>query len=240
VNGAVECKGCRFSDLPGQAGIFAPHLVGPADPAWTFGPNPVKAGVVVKDSVFRATDTGVMVPDLSDVKVSVTGRRFQRVGFGIDASTNFQSTTPQGQAIGYPASRRSQVKVQRSKFADTRSAAILVKELGPSLIDLKVVDNAFVLAASSQAGIVGFNIEGARLRHNDVAGEGYAGVVAKESADWRIENNDFCDLVVPPGATANLADDSDLDLPANTAGAALMLLDSVDIQLTDNSCARES
>ena len=40
VNGALRFKRCRFSDLPGQAGIFAPQLVGPADPAWTFQAAP--------------------------------------------------------------------------------------------------------------------------------------------------------------------------------------------------------
>ena len=135
--------------------------------------------------------------------------------------------------IGYPASVPSQVTVSGSRFADTAVAAVLVKELGPSLIDLKVVDNALVLAAPSQAGIVGFNVEGARVRHNEVAGVGYAGVVAKDSARWRIHDNDFCDLVVPPGATA----DPDLDLPANEAGAAVVLVDSVGIRLTHNRCA---
>jgi nitrous oxidase accessory protein NosD len=64
------------------------------------------------------------------------------------------------------------------------------------LVDLKVVDNALVLAAASQAGIVGFNVEGARVHHNDVAGVGYAGVVAKDSAHWRIHDNNFCGLLV--------------------------------------------
>lgn len=233
VNGALRFKGCRFSDLPGQAGIFAPQLVGPADPAWTFGPDPVKAGVIVKDSVFQASPDGVFVPDLSDAKVAVTGSRFQQVAFGTEASTSQQSTSPEGEAISYPASRRSRVKVKRSRFADTRSAAIGVFELGPSLIDLNVVNNALVLAAPSQAGIVAFNVEDARLRHNDFTGEGYAGIVAKDSAHWRIDNNDFCDLVVPPGATAG----PDLELPANEAGAAVVLLDSVDIRLTHNRCA---
>jgi hypothetical protein len=233
VNGALRFKGCRFSDLPGQAGIFAPQLVGPADPAWTFVPDPANARVIVKDSVFRATAEAVLVPDLSDVEVAVTGSRFQQVAFGIDADTSRQSTSAEGQAIGYPESRRSRVKLKRSRFADTRSAAILVKELGPSLVELKVVDNALVLAAPSQAGIVGLNIDDARLRHNDFTGEGYAGVVAEDSAHWRIDNNDFCDLAVP----ANLADEPGLNLPANTAGAAVVLLDSVDIRLTHNRCA---
>jgi hypothetical protein len=113
VNGALRFKRCRFSDLPGQAGIFAAQLVGPADPAWTFGPHPVKARVIVKNSVFPATNLGVLVRDLSDAKVSVTGCKFQQVGFSIEASTSLQSTTPQGQKIGYPASVPSRVKVKR-------------------------------------------------------------------------------------------------------------------------------
>jgi hypothetical protein len=113
VNGALRFKHCRFSDLPGQAGIFAPQLVGPADPAWTFQPHPVKARVSVKNSAFPATSEGVLVPDLSHAKVSVTGHRFQQVGFSIGASTSRQSTTPQGQKVGYPASVPSRVGVKR-------------------------------------------------------------------------------------------------------------------------------
>jgi hypothetical protein len=71
VNGALRFKGCRFSDIPGQAGFFAAQLVGPADFAWTFGPDPVKARGMVKDSVFRATDRGVFVPDLIDLRLGV-------------------------------------------------------------------------------------------------------------------------------------------------------------------------
>jgi hypothetical protein len=56
---------------------------------------------------------------------------------------------------------------------------------------------------------------------------------AKDAAHWRIHNNDFCDLLVPPGATA----DPDLELPANQAGAAVVLLDSVGIKLAHNRCA---
>jgi hypothetical protein len=231
INAAVRFEDSRFTDLPGQAGIFAPQLVGPDDPAWTLGPDAVQARVTVKDSVFHATPEGVLLPDISDVEVAVIGSNFRQVDFGVDVITGGQST--QGQVIGYPASVASQVSVRGSRFADTAVAAILVDELGPSLIDLKVVDNALVLAAPSQAGIVGFNVEGARVRHNEVAGVGYAGVVAKDSARWRIHDNDFCDLVVPPGATA----DPDLDLPANEAGAAVVLVDSVGIRMTHNRCA---
>jgi hypothetical protein len=108
-----------------------------------------------------------------------------------------------------------------------------VNELGPSLIDLKIVDNVLGLAAPTQAGIVGFNVEGACVHHNKLAGKGYAGVVAKDSTRWRIHDNDFCDLIVRPGAMA----DPVLDLPANEAGAAVVLLDSVDIRVIHNRCA---
>jgi hypothetical protein len=231
INAAIRFDRSRFSDLPGQAGIFAPQLVGSDDPAWTFGPDAVQAQVTVEDSVFHATPEGVLIPDISDVELAVTGSKFRHVDFGVETATSRQST--RGQAIGYPASVPSQVRVRRSRFADTAVAAILVRELDPSLVDLKVVDNALVLAAPSQAGIVGFNVEGARVRHNQVAGEGYAGVVAKESAHWRIHNNDFCELIVPPGATA----DPELELPANAAGAKVVVLDSVDIRLIHNRCA---
>jgi hypothetical protein len=112
VNGKLRFKRCRFSDLPGQAGIFAAQLVGPADPAWTFGHDPVKARVIVKNSEFPATNLGVSVQDISDAKVSVTGHAYQKVGFSIEASTSIQSTTPQGEQIGYPASIPSRVKVK--------------------------------------------------------------------------------------------------------------------------------
>ena len=231
INAAVLFEDSRFTDLPGQAGIFAPQLVGPDDPAWTFGPDAVDARVIVKDSVFQATSEGVALPDISDVKVAVIGSKFREVAFGVDVFTSGQSID--GQVIGYPASVPSQMTVSGSRFADTAVAAVWVEELGPSLIDLKVADNVLVLAAPSQAGIVGFNVEGARVHRNKLAGEGYAGVVAKDSAHWRIHNNDFCDLLVPPGATA----DPILELPANQAGAPVVLLDSVDIRLAHNRCA---
>jgi hypothetical protein len=55
VNAAIRFEDSRFSDLPGQAGIFAPELVEPDDPACTFGPDAVQARVIVKDSVSHAT-----------------------------------------------------------------------------------------------------------------------------------------------------------------------------------------
>jgi hypothetical protein len=121
VNAAVRFEDSRFTDLPGQAGIFAPQLVGPGDPAWTFGPGAVQARVTVSDSVFQAMVWGVTT-DISDVKVAVTGSKFRQVDLGVEASTSFQST--QGQEIGYPASVPSQVTVSGSRFADTAVAAV--------------------------------------------------------------------------------------------------------------------
>jgi hypothetical protein len=44
---ALRFKRCRFSDLPGQEAP-PPSSLGPADPAGTFQPHPVKARVIVK------------------------------------------------------------------------------------------------------------------------------------------------------------------------------------------------
>jgi hypothetical protein len=77
-------------------------------------PQRVKARVIVKNSVFPATNLGgVSVQDISDAKVYVTGHEYQKVGFSIEASTSRQSTSCQGQKIGYPASVPSRVKVRR-------------------------------------------------------------------------------------------------------------------------------
>jgi hypothetical protein len=62
VNGKLRFKRCRFSDLPGQAGIFAAQLVGPADPAWTFGPDPVKARVIVQKLRIPGHEPGCIGP----------------------------------------------------------------------------------------------------------------------------------------------------------------------------------
>jgi hypothetical protein len=45
--------------------------------------------------------------------VSVTGHKFQQVGFGIEATTSRQSTSAEGQTIGHPASVPSRVRVKR-------------------------------------------------------------------------------------------------------------------------------
>jgi len=73
--------------------------------------QPVKARVIVKNSVFPATNLGVSVPNLSDAKVSVTDHKYQQVCFSIEASTSVQSTTPEGQTVAHPASVASRVKV---------------------------------------------------------------------------------------------------------------------------------
>ena len=49
-------------------------------------------------------------------------------------------------------------------------------------------------------GSSGNSVEGARIVDNDFSGEGYGGVVAATSARWRVHDNDFCDLFIPPSA----------------------------------------
>jgi hypothetical protein len=230
INAALQCERCKFTDLPGQAGIFAPQLVGRNDPAWTFGQDAVAGRVNVTDSVFEDTAFGVIAGDISDVNVTVGSSVFRRTELGAWIEANFQST--EGDAIGYPASVPSRATISHSTLQDSDAAAVLVTEYSsPSLIDLKVSDNNFVLEAPSQAGVVGFTVEGARIVDNDFSGEGYAGVVAVTSAGWKIHDNDFCDLFVPPSAP------NELGLPVNETQAPVVILDSVDIRVTDNDCA---
>jgi hypothetical protein len=80
--------------------------------------------------------------------VAVTGSKFRQVTIGVEATTSGQSI--EADEVRYPASVPSQVTVRSSRFADTALAAILVDELGPSLIDLKVIDNTIVLAPPRQ------------------------------------------------------------------------------------------
>jgi hypothetical protein len=233
INAALLFEGSRFTDLPGQAGIFAPQPVGKNDPAWTFGGDAVEGSVKVTDSVFEDAGYGLLAGDLSDVRVTVSRSAFRRLVFGgVSLSTNFQQTF--GDAIGYPASVSARVTVKDSTFKDSGATAIWMDELlGPSLVVLKVSDNNFVLAPPSQIGVLGTTVEGARIVDNDFSGEGYGGVVAVRSARWRVHENDFCDLLIQPSTPSP----DDLMLPANETQAPLVILDSVDIGVDHNDCA---
>ena len=108
---------------------------------------------------------------------------------------------------------------------DSDQFAVVVNEnVGPSLVDLTVRDNDFVLDGPTQTGVAGFTVDGARIVDNDFSGEGRAGVLATTSARWRIRNNDFCDLFIPPS-------------PGNEAQAPVVIVNSVDIRATNNDCA---
>ena len=73
---------------------------------------------------------------------------------------------------------------------------------------------------------------GARITENEFKGKGYAGVVGVTSEGWRVRENDFCHLVVPPSATA----DAGLGLPNNEARTPIVFLDSTDMKAVDNDC----
>jgi hypothetical protein len=232
INAALLFERSRFTNLPGQAGIFAPQLVGKNDPGWTFGRDAVKGSLEVTDSVFEDAFAGVLAGDLSDVRVTVSRSAFRRLVDGAVALwTNYQPTF--GAAIGYPAASPSRVIVKGSTFRDIGTIAVWMDEyVGPSLVDLKVRGNNFVLAPPSQTGVVGTTVDGAQIIDNDFSGEGYGGVVAVRSARWRVHHNDFCNLHIPPSTPAPPI----LELPANEAQAPVVIHDSVDIRVDHNDC----
>jgi hypothetical protein len=175
VNAALLFADSRFSDLPGQAGIFAPQLVGPLDPSWTFGPEAVGAALTVTRSVFDHVWAGAIVGDLSDVDVLFDSSEFRPMVFGAFVFTNFQST--EGGFIGYPPSVPSRVRVRASAFQGGEMAVAMDEYFGPPLADFMVDDNAFVLVGGSQIGVWGNFVAGAKILDNDFGGEGYGAVV---------------------------------------------------------------
>lgn len=232
INAALVFERSTFTDLPGQAGVFAPQLVGRNDPTWTFGRDAVEGKVKVSNSVFENTQLGLLLPDISDVRVRVDRSSVRHSDFGMLLVTNRQSTT--AAEIGYPASAPSRATIRNSTFEDSAVAAIEVNEGGgPSLVDVRVRDNDFVLGPS-QIGVIGTTVEDARVIDNDFSGQGYGGVVAVSSAGWRIRNNDFCDLLIPPSAPP--PPPPEVMLPANETQAPVVIHDSVDIRVDHNDC----
>jgi len=189
--------------------------------------------VKVTDSVFEDAGYGLLAGDLSDVEVAVSKSAFRRMGFGgVSLWTNVQPTF--GGMIGYPASVASRVTVKNSTFRNSGSIAIWMDETsGPSLVDLKVSDNNFVLAPPSQIGVLGSTVEGARVVDNNFSGKGYGGVVVQRSARWTVHENDFCDLLIPPSTPPP----PDLGLPANDTQAPVVIIDSINIRVRHNNCA---
>jgi hypothetical protein len=235
VNAALLFADSRFSDLPGQAGIFAPQLVGPRDPSWTFGPEVVGADVTVTRSVFDHVWAGAILGDLSDVNVLFDSSEFRPMVAGAVVGNNFQST--EGGSIGYPPSVPSRVRVSTSAFQGGDVSVLMDEYFGPPLADLMVDDNAFVLVGGSQIGVLGNSVAGARILDNHFEGEGYGAVVAVSSSGWQIHGNDFCNLDIPQSATAPPDLLVDRPLPVNESQTPVVLVDSVDIGAADNACA---
>lgn len=232
INAALSCERCRFSDLPGQAGIFLAQPVGRQDPAWRFGRDAAPGRLDVTDSVFERTEFGVLTGDVSDVAVAVGRSTFHHTGFGVLVSANFQSV--EGGVIGYPASVPSRATVSRSSFADSALASMLSDAyFGPGLLDVKVSDSDFALRGQSQTGIAALTVDGARIAGNDFSGRAYAGVAGVMSSHWRIQGNDFCDLSIPQSA------ESALGFPPNESFAPIVFFDSVDTRSTGNACAKD-
>lgn len=231
INADIVVIDSLFTSFPGQAGIFAPQLVGVGDPAWTFGPGAVSGRVAIRDSVFEDIFIPLLVPDVSSTKVSVSNSVFLRSGIaGIIVATNFQST--EGGLIGYPASASSKVRVSDSLLDDANEASVLLDEyFGPPLLDAQIQENEFVLAAPFQAGIFGINTANAKIADNIFTGVGYAAIVGLASTGWRIDDNDFCGLFVPPNAP------SAFGLPPNADQAPIASIFSSGFRVTESDCA---
>jgi hypothetical protein len=232
INAALSFEQDQFTDLPGQAGIFAPELVGRGDHAWSFGPDAVPGELSVTDSVFKDTSLGVSSGDLSDVTVQVDDSTFRRTDSGVSLWTNYQATD--GAAITYP--RRvapSRVTVLGNRFVDSRVVAVWMDEYqGPSRVAFTARSNEFVLATSSEVGVLGTSLDGARFIGNAFNGKGYGAVVAVNSRRWLVKRNDFCNLLVPPSATASAF----LGLPSGENGKPLVLFDSSLFSVVGNHC----
>jgi hypothetical protein len=230
INAEIEVTGSLFTSIPGQAGLFAPQLVGRDDPAWTYGADAVRGSIEVRDTVFEDVLIPIALPDLSAISVRVTEAAFWHSAFGILVPNNSQATN--GVEIGYPASAPSSLRVHESTFGDSALASVLVDDFfGPSLADLRIADNHFVLVDASQTGIFGVTLERARISDNEFTGQGYAAIAAIGSTDWQIAENEFCDLDIPPSAQAALG------LPPNVPQAPVVLLNSTGMRVTNSECA---
>jgi hypothetical protein len=231
INADLEFIECEFTSLPGQSGIFAPQVVGRDDPAWSFGPDAVAGRIEVRDSTFRDVTLGVLVPELSDVAVTVTGSSFTGGAFGVLATASYQALT--GRGIGYPAASPSTVEIRGSFFEGAAVAAVLVEEsVAPAALDLHLADSAVVLAGPGQMGLIGFGLAEPVLADNTFSGQGgYAAVVAVGGTGWSLTGTDFCELDVPENGEPPFS-----GLPMNETGAAVLLVDTSGGVASDNEC----
>lgn len=231
VNADIVVSDSVFTSFPGQAGVFAPQLVGVGDPAWTFGSDAVSGGVAVRGSVFEDTSIPLLLSDVSSMEVSVRNSVFLRsITAGVIVTTNFQST--EGGVIGYPASAPSKVRISDSLLDNANLASVLLDESpGPPLLDVRIQKNEFVLAAPFQSGIVGVSTADAKIAENTFTGVGYAGIVTIASTGWRIDDNDFCALFVPPNAP------SAGGTPPNADQAPIASIFSSGLRVTGSECA---
>jgi hypothetical protein len=229
INADISVSDSFFDSFPGQAGLFAPQLVGRGDPAWSFGHGAAKGAINVRNTEFSDVSIPLLLPDISDMRVDIHKVALQRSLIGILVQTNVQSTF--AGAIGYPATVPSSVKVDLSSIDDSILAGVLLDEVfGPPQLDTKILNNEFGLAAPFQAGVVGFAVDGAQFTNNSFVGIGYAAITAIDSTAWKINANDFCSLAIPPSAP------SAFGFPPNDDQEPIVLLNSTVFKRKNNGC----
>jgi hypothetical protein len=217
INAAIEFTSCSFADFPGQAGIFAPNVIGRDDAAWILGPDAAEGAVIVRDSDFVRTLLPVVVFDYSDTRVVVEGSSFRDSAVAVLFSQDFQPI--EFDWIGYPAHEPAALLVADSRFESSGFAHLIVEEWGRRRTSrARIVDNRFLLAGEAQAAIRFFGYQDAAVRDNRFGGHGFAGVHAFAATGIVLGENDFCALdaeaavVLAGGSELSTSDDRCIDV----------------------------
>src|SRR4030095_12873989 len=141
VNAELRLEGCEFNDLPGQAGIFAPQVVGRDDPAWTFDPEAAAPGSIsVQNCFFADVALPVLVPDISDVELDVRGSVFTGGIISVLTEANFQKVdldSLKGKVdyhFDFPEAVASSVRVNDNVLDGASFAAVLAIEHPPFFV----------------------------------------------------------------------------------------------------------
>jgi hypothetical protein len=231
LNAEIDVKDSLFTSFPGQAGIFAPALVGSDDPAWSFDPAAAAGSVTVKNSVFEDTAIPVLLPLMSAMDVTIKDSSATRSS---QTAVILTAGSPAGaaDAIGYPGGSPSSASIKSSSFEGSLFESILLanEDGSPALLEASVRDNTFLLAPPFGLGITGIGVEDADIKDNSFTGQGYSAVIAAFSSGWKMSNNDFCGLdIVLPSPFA--------PLPENTENAPIVLFFSTDMRVIESECA---
>lgn len=231
LNADIVVNDCQFTSFPGQAGLFAPALVGRDDPAWNFGSDASPGSVTVKNSVFEDTQIPVLLPLMSAMNVTIKDSLAMRSG---QTAVVLTAGSPPGggDTIGYPGGSPSRASIRSSTFEDSFFEAIFLgnEDGNPPLLEASVRDNYFILAPPFDSGITGRRVENAKITDNSFIGQGYSAVNAIFSSGWKISDNDFCELDSVLPYPFGL-------LPPNAESAPIALFFSTEIRVTESECA---